>query len=228
MRYFKSCPHAYNEKGRIYYNNLVIKKDVITVNSQPLTITELDEKTSGSTAQMLKAAIPYATKESAKYLALMARFMELKSTFDYFSRPDAQLSMCSGTNKPSPEEMLSDLKKYCEPAQAEMVDKMLGMIKMGKFYEKYKELEQSPEFMRLMNSFRSDSQPSEHHQSDTAPNMSGMNNAMNAMNQMMSGMNGAAGMNNPAMLNNLKSMLTPEQQQMFETLMTMNKNNGNS
>ena len=50
--------------------------------------------------------------------------------------------------------MLKDLRKYCNASQVEMIDRMLNILQMGKFYEKYKELENSPEFANMMSMFK--------------------------------------------------------------------------
>lgn len=114
----------------------------------------LDEKFSDNTANLLKAAIPYAGKSQAKAFALAAKFLELKKTMDCFNLEEDPLSICSVSDKKlSPEELLCDLRKYCDDAQAEAIDKILGMLKMGKLYEKYQALLKSPEFSKIVNSF---------------------------------------------------------------------------
>lgn len=92
------------------------------------------------------------SRRRPRALALTAKFLELKKTLICFS-DDNELSICSVSGKrPSPEEMLCDLRKYCDSSQAETIDKMLGMLKMGKLYEKYQELASSPEFSKILNS----------------------------------------------------------------------------
>ena len=96
-------------------------KDVIVV-SQTLKLTPLDEQTYDSMAQMIKASIPYMNAPSAKSMAILARLLELRRTIMFFDQPSAIHACGIGTKRPSTEEMLHDLKKYCDGAEAEMID----------------------------------------------------------------------------------------------------------
>lgn len=174
----------------------------------------LEEKLSDNTANLLKAAIPYVQPPQARALALTAKFLEFKKTLICFS-DDNELSICSVSGKrPSPEEMLCDLRKYCDSSQAEAIDKMLGMLKMGKLYEKYQELASSPEFSKILNSLGALGGDI----NQTAAQTDGAIHAQ-AKNP---GFDAAAFMQNfqksPEMENTLKSMLTPQQLAMFEQL----------
>ncbi|HIT05672.1 MAG TPA: hypothetical protein IAB53_03380 [Candidatus Scybalocola faecipullorum] len=167
-------------------------------------MTELDEKLYDGTAQMLKAAIPYAHKEQAKALAVAAKILELKKALASFGDSGSEISICAlpEGRKPTPEELLTDLKKYCEPSQAEMIDRMLGILRMGKLYEKYQELAQTPEFNTILNS------------------LGGLNgafsNVSNRENPPVS--SGRPSESNTDMENSLKAMLTPHQLELFERL----------
>lgn len=185
-------------------------------------MTELDEKLSDNTAQLLKAAIPYAKKPQAKALAVAARFLELKKTLDCFKSDADELSVCSVSGKkPSPEELLHDLRKYCDEAQTETIDKLLGMLKMGKLYEKYQELLASPEFSKILNSLGSLNTENVH-----APEAirasgftrTGPNSAFDADVPQGAAFNPQSMPSPSEMESTLKSMLSPGQLAMFEQL----------
>lgn len=209
------------------------KQEGDIISEQSIHITALDKETYDSTAQVLKAAIPYADRTTGKFLAVYARFLEFKKTLDYFNQPEPQIKICAlSGSKPSPEEILHDLKKYSDPNQAEMIDRMLNILQMTKFLEKYKELEKSPEFaqmMRMMKAFGSDhdarsfSGQTMQEPADPPPQPDSNKAAdpslaiADLMNQLK----------HPDGINQLKNMLTPEQRQMYETIMSMNSQNSN-
>lgn len=118
-------------------------------------ITEMDQISCDSTAQLLKAALPYTNASAACALTIAAKFLELKKALAYLKKPQSDVSVCSVSGQhATPEEMLKDLRKYCNQSQTEMIDRMLNIMQMGKFYEKYKELENSPEFATMMSMFK--------------------------------------------------------------------------
>lgn len=211
-------------------------------------MSELDEKLTDSTARLLKAAIPYADHKHAGALAVAAKFLELKKAFVCLNDDSDELSICSVPGqRPTPEEMLLDFKKYCEPSQAEVIDKILNLLKMGKLYEKYQELSKSPEFSKILNSLgglsNSFTQNNENgafaHAQDNPQQHSRFFNT-GANTSSCSGYNSTPSgtpycntanppFNNipspgPDMENSLKAMLTPEQLELFERLKsTMNQ-----
>jgi len=201
-------------------------------------MTELDRETYDSAAQILKAAVAYAQPSAGKLLAVCAKFLELKKTLDYFSQPDKNLSICAlSGNRPSPEEMLSDLKKYSDKNQAEMIDKMLNILHMTQFLEKYRELEKSPEFNTMMHMMKSmgNMNPSGRESTYTPPPAAYTSSGSGTFNQS-SGQQDTFQMPDAATLSTLmnqmkqpggaeqlKNMLTPQQRQLYETLSAMNQ-----
>lgn len=164
-------------------------------------VTEFDKKACDSTAQLIKAAIPYASAPASRFLAVAAKFLELKNALECVQNTEPTVNICAlPGEKPKPEEMLADLKKYCDPSQAEMIDKMLGFFQMAKVYEKYKDMEKNPEFQAMMNMFKNTMGPS--FESKSPPPSPAFNSDT---------------------FQSLKNMLTPEQQQMYDTLMAMNQ-----
>lgn len=127
---------------------------MITVR-QTTKLTAFDEQTFNNLSQMIKAALPYLNVSSARPMAILARFMELRSTLQYFNSP-GKLQACSiGSRHPSPEEMLSDLRKYCDGNEAKTIDQLLNALKIGHFYEKVRTMESNPDFNRIMNTINS-------------------------------------------------------------------------
>lgn len=187
----------------------------------------LDEKFSDNTANLLKAAIPYAGKAQAKAFALAAKFLELKKILDCFNSEDDPLSICSVSDKkPSPEELLCDLRKYCDAAQAETIDKILGMLKMGKLYEKYQTLLKSPEFSKMLSSLGLENGQSMG--GFNIPGSFGQKNHHSAGGFDTPNRHGGKSFDtdfspqdipsSPELENALKSMLSPDQLAMFEQL----------
>ena len=118
-------------------------------------MTEIDHLTNDSTAQLLKAALPYTNDSAARLLTVAAKYLEFKKALAYLQKPQSEISICAVPGQhANTEDMLKDLRKYCNASQAEMIDRMLNILQMGKFYEKYKELENSPEFANMMSMFK--------------------------------------------------------------------------
>lgn len=127
---------------------------MITVR-QTTKLTAFDEQTFNNLSQIIKASLPYLNISSARPMAIIARFIELRSTLQYFNSP-GRLKACSiGSRHPSPEEMLSDLRKYCDGNEAKAIDQLLNALKIGHFYEKVKNMENNPDFNRILNTINS-------------------------------------------------------------------------
>ena len=135
-------------------------------------MTEIDQLTNDSTAQLLKAALPYTNNSAARLLTVAAKYLELKKALAYLQKPQSEISICAVPGQhANTEDMLKDLRKYCNAPQTEMIDRMLNILQMGKFYEKYKELENSPEFANMMSMFKAMSAATQN-QSSTRPHAS--------------------------------------------------------
>lgn len=163
-------------------------------------------------------------------MAIYAKFLELKKILSYFEKPEPTLQICSVSGRrPSPEEMLSDLKKYCDPSQSEVIDKMLQILQMSKFIEKYKELEKSPELNRMLNilngmSSSNNSAQASGFSQEPAGNFSSHNEKMPGESDIANLMQQ---IKQPGGIDQLKNMLSPQQRQMYETLLAMNQQNQN-
>ena len=127
---------------------------MITV-SQPPRLTPLDEQTFNNLSQMIKAALPYMQPEAARPMALAARFIELQNTIQQLK--PAKLKACGITSRrPSPEEMLTDLRKYCDGNEGAMIDRLLNILKLGHFYEKFRDMENNPALKHLLDAMKPD------------------------------------------------------------------------
>ncbi len=194
---------------------------MIVVSRSP-KLTQLDEQTFDNMSQMIKAALPYMSPSSAKTMAMLARFMEMRNTMKYFNQPQAaSLHACSiGSRRPGTEEMLMDIRKYCDGSEAEAIDKLLNALKIGKFYEQFKEMEKNPDFsnlFRAMNQYGGHSPNEDSHGGDHP-----MNNPFNP-EQLMKNLNPEMLKNlNPEMLKNLN----PEMFKNFNPEMFQNMGQG--
>jgi len=124
-------------------------------------------------------------------MAMIARFMEMQNTVEFFNNPQTLEACGIGSKKMEPEELLKDIRQYVGGPEAENIDKVLNFLNVSKLYEKFNHLENT---------------------SDISQMMSELNPEFNHMDS-----------NKGDIVNNLKSMLSPEQMQMFEALSAMNK-----
>lgn len=134
---------------------------MISINDD-VRITEIDRQTFTDTSQFIKATIPYMNSRMGRQMAVLARMIELKNTFDFFNNPKT-LSACGIGNRKQeePEDFLKDIRKYCNGKEADSIDRMLNMINMGKFYEKFRAMENSPDFNQMVASMNLDPQNKE-------------------------------------------------------------------
>lgn len=213
--------------------------------SRPIKPTKLDEQTFDGMSQVLKAATAYMEPSAAKIAAVLAKVIELRNTLTYMSQSQPLQACSIGGRRPDTQEMLQDLRKYCDGAEAQSIDRILNMMKIGKFYEKFKALENSPEFRTIQNALNhtGNTGDSQTHAQDLlskippellknfnpemlnniTPEM--INQVMNAARQSglvdnspPSGAGMAEETDNTQLVEQLKSMLTPQQRQMFEAL----------
>ena len=213
--------------------------------SRPIKLTKLDEQTFNGMSQVLKAATAYMEPSAAKTVAVLAKIMELRNTLAYMNQSQPLQACSIGGHRPDTQEMLQDLRKYCDGAEAQSIDRILNMMKMGKFYEKFKALENSPEFRTMQNALSHTGNTGDNQAqaqdllskippellknfnpemlNNITPEM--INQVMNAARQ--SGFIDNAGpldqniiekTDNSQLIEQLKSMLTPQQRQMFEAL----------
>ena len=123
--------------------------------SSQIPLTPMDQKTFSGPVQMLKAAVPYLSPSTGQILAMLARVLELKCTMNMFH--ENQLSMCSfsNSNRPDFEQILTDIKKYCAPSEAEQIDQFLNIFHAMKLYNQYNDFINNNDFSNIMNSMNS-------------------------------------------------------------------------
>jgi len=124
-------------------------------------------------------------------LAMVARFMEMQNTVDFFNNPQTLEACGIGNKKMEPEELLRDVRQYVSGREAETIERALNFLNMSKLYEKFNHLENTSDISQMM--------------AELNPEFNKLDN------------------NKGDLVNNLKSMLSPEQMQMFEALSAMNK-----
>lgn len=195
--------------------------------------TPLDEHLYDPTAQMIKVILPYMDVSSARMMAVLAKFLEIKRTIIFFNKPYFSQNICKGSLQSLEiTDILCDLKKYCDGPHLQMIDMLLNAHQMSKMYEKFKDMENHPLMKELMQQFNPESQPQKGEDASMDMNDLLKNVDMNKFNQMLSALqqpqeaaqNPSAQSSSqqnssaPPNIDALKSMLTPEQKKMFENL----------
>lgn len=182
--------------------------------------TPLDEHLYDPTAQMIKVILPYMDVSSARMMAVLAKFLEIKRTIIFFNQPYFSQNIRKGSLQSLEiTDILCDLKKYCDGPQLQMIDMLLNALQMSKMYEKFKDMENNPLIKELMSQFNPESQSQKGENISMDMNDLLKNVDMNKFNQMLSAMqNSNTTSSAPPNIDALKSMLTPEQKKMFEDL----------
>ena len=52
--------------------------------------------------------------------------------------------------------MLTDLRKYCDGNEGAMIDRLLNILKLGHFYEKFRDMENNPALKHLLDAMKPD------------------------------------------------------------------------
>ena len=184
--------------------------------------TPLDEHLYDPTAQMIKVILPYMDVSSARMMAVLAKFLEIKRTIIFFNKPYFSQTLCKGSLQSLEiTDILCDLKKYCDGPHLQMIDMLLNALQMSKMYEKFKDMENHPLMKEFMQQFNPESQPEKGEDASMDMNDLFKNVDMNKFNQMLSALQQNSSQQNssaPPNIDALKSMLTPEQKKMFENL----------
>ncbi|MCD8324627.1 MAG: hypothetical protein LUC32_06735 [Clostridiales bacterium] len=100
----------------------------------------LDSLIQSRQLQMLKAMVPYFDSGHQRSLSLAIRLVELQKTLQLFNaEPElqaAELHTCE--NEPTMERirhMLTAIKEFCTPQEAESIDNMINLFEMYTSYE---------------------------------------------------------------------------------------------
>lgn len=153
---------------------------------------------------ILKAAFPYLDSDSQQSVDLFVKTGELISTVTELNNHDHPVASLSVRRQSIDlEALLTSVRTVCYPREREFIDVILNMFKAKNLYQTYATLSQ------VMAS-----------QSQGAENFEGFENGSGTdSTDSSSNLGNMFGMNgNPAMMEMLSSMLTPEQKSTFDNL----------
>jgi len=158
----------------------------------PMTL--LDYKISNRENNMLKALIPYVDKDFQPLLATYIKYTELRSTIELFAKGGTIFDTCNqGTDMST---ILSAIMPYVSPAERESFENMSNIINVMNMFETYKDMFNS-------DAFNSDMFNSDIFDSNTSDSNMPNSDMFESDNLTES---------------DISSMLSPEQQLMFEHL----------
>lgn len=101
-------------------------------------LTAIDRIADGGNLQMMKAAIPYLPPSMQKGMSLYAKVMELQNLLSYYNQP---VRACSAENaSANSEEILNDLRAYCNDSQRQSLDQALNLINTFKMYQEIQKM----------------------------------------------------------------------------------------
>lgn len=102
-------------------------------NITPTPQTAVDRIADGGNLQMMKAAIPYLPPAIQKGMSLYAKLLELQNLMTYYNQP---VRACSAeTASANSEEILNDIRAYCNETQRQSLDHALNLINTLKMYQ---------------------------------------------------------------------------------------------
>ena len=149
---------------------------------------------------ILKAAFPYLDSDSQQSVDLFVKTGELITTVTELNHSHPVASLSVRKQSIDLEALLTSVREVCYPREREFIDTILNIFKAKNLYQTY---------VTLSQVMASQSQETENFEG--SENGSGTDYSSNLGN--MFGMNG-----NPAMMDMLASMLTPEQKDTFDNL----------
>lgn len=104
-------------------------------NDTYLEPTIFDTLTQSREIQMLKTAVPYMKQSQKRQFAILIKYMELQRAMQIFAPGAASLSACA---IPAAENnslnMLTDMRKYANPREQEMIDNFTNLVSMMTLY----------------------------------------------------------------------------------------------
>lgn len=149
--------------------------------------------------QMLKILLPYMDNQMQRSLAVYIKFQEFKYTIDFYTKnPYSTCEYTKQTSPPDISKICSELLPYCTEEEKKKIEQFKGLFRG---FEMYQELSKTMEIMK-----------------EFMPDMDIENIFQNFGNTTTSEENNS----NFDMMNLLKNMLSPEQQEMFELFGGMN------
>lgn len=110
-------------------------------NESDLKMTDLDYLTAAPHLQMIKAALPYIHVPEQRFFSLMVKISELERTVRLFQeREDGMVGICSLEEDAStPLDMLNAMKPYGTPQEQEFIDLISNFLQGSRLYQSYRE-----------------------------------------------------------------------------------------
>lgn len=106
--------------------------------SMQTPLTAIDRIADGGNLQMMKAAIPYLPPSMQKGLSLYAKVMELQNLISYYNQPVR--ACCAESASADSEEILNDIRTYCNDSQRQSLDQALNLINTLKMYQEIQKM----------------------------------------------------------------------------------------
>ena len=157
-------------------------------------------------AELIRAAMPYASGTNQQSMNIILKVSELMNTIQ---NPEPELSACSTDNSNGGfdmEGLLSSLKNVCYQREADIINMLLNTIHARRFYQTYQTVAAS------MANEPSLSAASLGGNNGRNPNNNARANGGNNMNAIL---------NNPLMKDMLDSFMSPEQRSNFNNITNM-------
>lgn len=107
-------------------------------NDALTTMTKFDSILQNRHLQMIKAAIPYLSKDSQKIFSILTKYMELIKTVELSYDDNSALSMCSIDEENQNTKSLSllqEIRPFCDSKEIETVDMFIDILQMYATYE---------------------------------------------------------------------------------------------
>lgn len=156
---------------------------------EKIYMTEFDMKFQGGNLQIIKAILPFIDINQQRILAVYIKFLEFSNTLNYFNNGRHDVGICNTVHdKKSPLEMLNCIKEYCNKSQRESLEMIINYFNIMEMFQTYKDMMGNSDIFSFHND---NEEPNENYNANSDYHF-------NPMDMM-------------------KTMLTPEQQSMFET-----------
>ncbi|MDO4344138.1 MAG: hypothetical protein Q4C50_04975 [Eubacteriales bacterium] len=101
--------------------------------SSKTPLTAVDRIADGNGLQMMKAAIPYLPLAMQKSFSVYVKIMEVSNVLSYYNQP---VRACSApSEETNAEDILNDIRSYCNDTQRQSLDQALHLINTLKMYQ---------------------------------------------------------------------------------------------
>lgn len=178
-------------------------------NLPPMTL--FDYMVSSRENNMLKAFLPYIDRDFQPLLATYIKYTELLATIDLFNQGRDVFHLKSKQTDFT--DIISSMLPYISPQEQEAFETINNIKNTMDMFETYKDM-LSPDMMNAFSGF-GDSEDSEDLENSNYSTEDSSNNSSNIANDINE---------SDSMSDMLSSMLSPEQQLMFEQLSGMMNN----